>query len=110
VPKYILITTTFDNKKEADKVINILIEERLVSCCQISTINSTYHWKGKVENTDEYQVKMKTKKELYKEVEQIILENHSYETPQIVYYDINGGYQDYLDWIGNETREPIKKI
>ena len=110
MPKYILITTTFDNKKEADKVINILIEERLVSCCQISTINSTYHWKGKVENTDEYQVKMKTKKELYKEVEQIILENHSYETPQIVYYDINGGYQDYLDWIGNETREPIKKI
>ena len=108
--KYILITTTFDNKEEAEKVIKILLEEKLVSCCQVSTINSTYHWKGNIENSDEYQVKMKSKKELYNEIEKIILENHSYEVPQIVYYDIDGGYKEYLDWIGNETREPIEKI
>ena len=108
--KYILITTTFDNKEECDKVVDLLLEERLVSCCQISTITSKYHWKGNIEETNEFQVKMKSKKELYNEIEKIILENHSYEVPQIVYYDIDGGLKDYLDWINNETREPIRNI
>ena len=108
--KYILITTTFDNKEECEKIIDLLLEQRLVSCCQISTIRSKYHWQGKIEETDEYQVKMKSKKELYNEIEKVILSNHSYKTPQIVYYEISGGYKDYLDWIDNETREPKKSI
>ena len=108
--KYILITTTFDNKEECDKVVNLLLEDRLVSCCQISEITSKYHWKGKIETANEYQVKMKSKKELYNEIEKVILDNHSYETPQIVYYEIDGGFKDYLDWINDETREPIRNI
>ena len=36
--KYIMITTTFDNKDEANKIIEILLKERLVSCCQLSKI------------------------------------------------------------------------
>ncbi len=102
--KYILITTTFKEKEEAEKIIKILVESRLVSCCQLSTITSTYHWQGKIEHEDEYFVQMKTKKSLYNEIENIILENHSYITPQIVYYDISGGYKNYLDWIGQETK------
>lgn len=108
--KYILITTTFDNKEEADKVIKILLEKRLVSCCQISNITSSYHWKGKIETNEEIQVQMKSKKSLYKEVEEIILKNHSYETPQIVSYDIVDGFKDYLDWIEEETISKIQSI
>ena len=42
-------------------------------------------------------------KELFKDIERVILDNHSYETPQIVAYDIVDGYDDYLNWIGDET-------
>ncbi len=48
--KYIMITTTFDNKDEANKIIEILLKERLVSCCQLSNTTSSYHWKGKIEH------------------------------------------------------------
>ena len=41
---------------------------------------------------------MKSKKELYEEIEKTIIENHSYETPQIIAYDIVNGYKGYLDW------------
>lgn len=102
--KYIMITTTFDNKEEANKIIKILLEERLVSCCQLSTITSSYHWKSNVEQADEFLLQMKTKKELFKEIEKIILENHSYETPQLIAYDIVDGYKGYLEWIGEETK------
>ena len=102
--QYIMITTTFDNKDEANKIIDLLLNERLVSCCQLSNITSSYHWKGKIEKVDEYLLQMKSKKELYKEVEKVILDNHSYETPQIVAYDIVDGYSKYLKWIGDETK------
>ena len=36
--KYIMITTTFDNKDEANKISELLLKERLVSCCQISNL------------------------------------------------------------------------
>ena len=102
--KYIMITTTFDNKNEANKISDLLLKERLVSCCQISNITSYYHWKGKIEHTEEYLLQMKSKKELYNQIEKIILENHSYETPQLVAYDIIDGYKEYLNWIGEETK------
>lgn len=102
--KYIMITTTFDNKDEANKISELLLKERLVSCCQISNITSSYHWKGKIEHAEEYLLQMKSKKELYNQIEKIILENHSYETPQLVAYDIIDGYKEYLNWIGEETK------
>ena len=102
--KYIMITTTFDNKEEANKIIEILLEKRLVGCCQLRPIESSYHWKGKIEHTNELFLQMKSKKELYKDIEKVILENHSYETPQLVVYDIVDGFKGYLDWIGEETK------
>lgn len=101
---YIMITTTFDNLEEANTIINILLEKRLVSCCQLSDIKSSYHWKGKIEHTKEYLLQMKSKKNLYKEIETEILKNHSYETPQLVVYDIVNGYEKYLNWIDQETK------
>lgn len=102
--KYIMITTTFDNKEEANKLIELLLEKRLVSCCQLSNIESAYHWKGKIEHTNEFLLQMKSKKELFCEIEKVIVENHSYETPQLVAYDIVDGLKGYLDWIGEETK------
>lgn len=102
--KYIMITTTFDNKDEANKIIEMLLRERLVSCCQLSNITSSYHWKGNIEHSEEYLLQMKSKKELFKEIEKVILNNHSYETPQLIVYDIVDGYKRYLDWIEEETK------
>lgn len=102
--KYIMITTTFDNKDEANKIIEMLLRERLVSCCQLSNITSSYHWKGNIEHAEEYLLQMKSKKELFKEIEKVILNNHSYETPQLIAYDIVNGYKGYLDWIEEETK------
>lgn len=102
--KYIMITTTFDNKEEANKIIEILLEKRLVSCCQLSNIESSYHWKGKIEHTNEFLLQMKSKKELFTEIEQVVLKEHTYETPQLVAYDIVDGFKGYLDWIEEETK------
>lgn len=102
--KYCMISTTFDNKEEANELISNLLEKRLVSCCQLSNIESSYHWKGKIEFSKEVLIQMKTKKSLYKEIENEIIKFHSYKTPQIICYDILDGYKDYLEWIEKETK------
>lgn len=99
-----MITTTFDNQEEANRITELLLEKRLVSCCQLSNITSSYHWKGKIEHSNEFLLQMKSRKGLFKEIEKVILENHSYETPQLIAYDIVEGYQGYLDWIEEETK------
>lgn len=75
--KYCLITTTFENKEEANKISEILLKKRLVSCSQISSITSSYHWKGKIEHEEEFLLQMKSKTSLYKEIESEILKYHS---------------------------------
>lgn len=102
--EYIIITTTCIDKEEADKVVKTLLEKRLVSCCQLSNILSSYHWNGKIEESDEVLITMKSKKSLFKQIKQEILNIHSYDIPQIVAYDITCGYEAYLDWIDRETK------
>jgi len=101
--KYIIIKCATDNEDIANKISEILLKERLISCCQITNINSSYHWKGNIEHSKEYVLEMKTKKELYKRIEKVILENHNYELPEIIAYDIELGYDKFLDWIDSET-------
>ena len=101
--KYCLITTTCDSKEIADKITNNLLDKKLAACVQSININSSYHWKGKIENTDEILLQIKTKKSLYNKIEKEILLFTNYETPQIVSYEIKDGFKGYLDWINNET-------
>ena len=39
-----------------------------------------------------------------KEIEKVIVDNHSYEVPQIVAYNIVEGLDSYLNWIEEETK------
>lgn len=100
---YCIILSTTDSQNEADKITNILLESRLVSCVQQIPIKSVYHWQGKIEKSNEILIQMKTKRNLYAEVEKIIKENHSYQVPQIIEIPIASGLFDYLQWIEKET-------
>ncbi|MEN6621293.1 MAG: divalent-cation tolerance protein CutA [Smithella sp.] len=101
---FIQVTTTTDNKEEAEKIAQHLVGEKLAACVQImGPINSTYRWKGKVETAEEWLCLIKTKESLYPELEKAIISLHSYETPEIVASFIVKGSTGYLGWIEEET-------
>lgn len=101
--KYCMINTTCDNIDVANKIIEELFKNKLASCVQVTDINSSYVWNGKIENTNEKLLSIKTKRSLYNDIEKLILDNHNYELPQIVVFDIDG-YDKYLDWIDKVTK------
>jgi len=105
---YIQISTTTETKEQAQKIALYLVEQKLAACVQISgPIESTYHWKGKVETAGEWLCLIKTLEELFAKVESAIKELHSYETPEIIAVPIVKGSKEYLNWLDKETASKI---
>jgi periplasmic divalent cation tolerance protein len=102
---YCVILTAAGSQEEADHLANLLVSRRLAACVQVASIASTYRWKGEVTREPEYLLLIKTAAHLYHDVETAIVENHSYEVPEIVQLSIAEGLDRYLGWIEENTRE-----
>lgn len=103
---YGIVMTTFPDEEQARHVIEEIVKRKLAACIQEIKIKSHYTWKGNLCHDDEILVLLKTRKELYAELERTLLELHPYETPEILLVDVEKGSAAYLAWIDNETREP----
>lgn len=98
--KYIMVLTTTESKKEADKIAESLIEENLGACVQVhGPIKSTYRWEGKVVKNEEWMCFVKTRKDKYDDIEKKIKDIHSYENPEIIAFPIIEGSQEYMGWL-----------
>jgi len=101
---YVMVLTTFEDKKTAKKVANTIVDDGLGACVQIiGPMESVYMWQGVIETSQEYLCIIKTKKELYEELENTISEIHPYENPEIIAIDIQDGSDSYLKWIQQVT-------
>ena len=101
--KYCVVLTTFANESDAMKIINAVLEDKLVACAQVQNIHSHYTWKGKVQHEPEVLVMFKTTWKLYNALESKIKELHPYEVPEIIAMDIKNGSASYLNWIDSVT-------
>ena len=101
---FIIVNTTFTDKAEALDVAEKLLRKRLIACAQISKeIDSIYWWKDSIEKSTEYLLSMKTRDNIYPDLEKYLKEIHSYETPEIVALPIHHIEDDYQKWLVNET-------
>lgn len=99
----IVVYTTFPNLRTANKIVKGLIKNRIAACGNIFKLSSIYIWNRKIEQSPEYGAFIKTKKTNYKKVENYIKNNHPYEVPEIISWQIEKGLKEYLDWVENET-------
>ncbi|GAF69650.1 unnamed protein product [marine sediment metagenome] len=102
--KYAVVFVTAENIKAARKIARGVVKERLAACTNIiAKIESVYWWQGKIENSPESMLIMKTKVSLKKKLIKKIKKLHSYSVPEIIFLPIIEGNPDYLKWIGTET-------
>ncbi len=101
---YCIVITTFADDENGKKIIDTLISERLAACVQVCPIQSYYHWEGKVHCDAEKLVLIKTRQDLYEKVQQTIVANHAYDTPEVIRVGIEDGFPAYLDWITKECQ------
>ncbi|MCL7403249.1 MAG: divalent-cation tolerance protein CutA [Thaumarchaeota archaeon] len=103
--EYIQVLTTVDSREKAEEIAGKLLNARLAACIQIiGPIKSMYWWKGVIEYSQEWICLVKTKAEMYNEVESMIKNSHSYEVPEIIAIPVIHGYDKYLEWLTSELK------
>jgi len=101
---YIVVFVTCQNVDEAKKIAKALLSKRLAACITIlHQIESFYWWKGKIEESKEALLIVKSKITLLNELINEIKLIHSYETPEIIALPIIGGYTNYIKWLNQEV-------
>lgn len=95
-----MIITTVPDAIEAEALAKAAAEQRLAACVQvIPNLLSYYHWKGKLEVSEECQLQFKTLDERAADLMEMIKSEHSYETPEIIKVGIHAIDQDYAEWV-----------
>ncbi len=101
---FIEIHWTSGSIDEARRVCRYLVQERYVACAQIIPwIESIYMWDNKLETGQESKVILKTSKELFPKIKEIILENSSYDVPEVLVFELVDGNEAYLEWMAESV-------
>jgi periplasmic divalent cation tolerance protein len=95
-----IVLTTTANLEEAERLARTLVEERLAACATlVPTVRSIYRWQGKVEDSTETMLLIKTGVEQLAALEERLYALHSYETPEFLVLGVDAGSAGYLDWL-----------
>lgn len=95
----VVIQTTVDSKKRAQKMARILVEKRAAACVQVlGPLSSIYRWKNKIEVSSEYLLQIKTLKSKAQAIKKLLSEIHSYETPEFLVFKVDQAEKNYADW------------
>jgi len=106
MPSLSLIITTFSEEAVAHVVVRQLLEERLVVCgTMLPGARSFYHWKGKLEESGELVVVLKTEPEIASCCMERLAELHPYEVPEIVQITPEAVSAPYADWVRDSLRK-----
>ncbi len=108
--EFIEIQWTSGSLDEARKVARYLVQEHLAACVQIIPwLESVYMWNNQLETAQESKVMIKTRRELYEKLKKIIQQNCKYEVPEITFQSIEGGNQEYLEWMAESIGQDEKR-
>ncbi len=103
---HIQVFTTTEKKEDAENIARALIDKKLAGCVQIvGPVVSTYRWKGKIERAEEWLCFIKTREDLYGEIEKAVKAIHPYEVPEIIAVPVAGGSIDYMKWLDSELKK-----
>jgi periplasmic divalent cation tolerance protein len=101
-----IVLTTVALHETAIAMARTLVQERLAACVNISPgVESIYWWQGRIEQTLEYVLMIKTTAAKIEALRERMMKLHPYELPEFVILPIEGGSEAYLQWIGESVAE-----
>ena len=101
----IIVRTYCDREEIADKIINSLLEKKLVAGSQMVEVTSQYWWNKEIRKKREFQLSFRSTYDLFPRVKEEILKLHSYRVPEISCTEILDGNQEFFNWILEETKK-----
>ena len=100
----LVVLCTFPDEEKARQIGAVLVEKQAAACVNVLPgLRSIYRWEGKVHDEPEVLAVMKTTRATYSALQQLILELHPYETPEVLALPVEAGSQSYLEWLAGNV-------
>lgn len=102
--EFIVVYVTAGSAEEGERLARSLVEERLAACVnRVKSVLSVYRWEGKIEQSEEELLIIKTSRELFPALEKRVRELHSYSVPEVIALPVIDGSQGYLRWLREQV-------
>ncbi len=103
--QFVLVLTTLPDDGDVSAFARTLVEEKLAACVSVlPPMQSTYRWKGDIEQALERQVVIKTTAVNVDVLQLRVKALHPYDVPEFLVFSVDYGSPDYLSWLAEETR------
>ena len=100
-----LTFVTCKDLRQAKGIARALVNERLAACVNVVPgVASIYSWEGKLEESREVLLVIKSRRALSARLTSRVRELHSYSVPEVVTVPIASGNPAYLAWVRESTR------
>ena len=91
---------TAPDLKTARRLARTALQARLIACANlVPKIESHYRWQGKIEQSAEVLLILKTTTRNLSKLEKLIISEHPYDTPEFLVVSLQSGNQRYLEWL-----------
>lgn len=101
----IVVLSTCDSETQAARLARHLVEHRLAACVNIlPKVRSIYRWNEKVEDSGEWMLVIKSRRDLFLALRAEIAKMHSYDVPEIIALPVVEGSEAYLGWLDHELK------
>lgn len=101
----IVVLSTCASAEEAERLARRVIDDRLAACVNVlSPVRSFYRWKGKIEDSAEWLLIIKSTRDKFDALRAALESAHTYELPEVIAIPIVEGSPNYLSWIEQELQ------
>ena len=100
-----VVYVTASNEAEGKHIAKGLLAQKLAACVNLSPVVSMYEWNGKLEESAEVLLMIKTQTQLVPELTAAVKALHSYEVPEVISVPVGQGSEAYFSWVRTSTRE-----
>lgn len=98
--RLLVVLVTAPSADEAVSIGRVLVEERLAACVNVApAVTSIFFWEGRLEESTEALMMIKTEAERYEALERRVIELHPYSVPEVLALPVEAGSLAYMRWV-----------
>lgn len=102
-----VIFTTCGSEETALTIAAALVDQGYAACVNILPgLKSYYYYMGGTHLDEEVMLMIKSTRDRFEDVSQVIAELHTYEVPEILMFPVEAGSPAFLDWIRQSIARP----
>ena len=96
----VFIYTTCRDVDQAKELSRKIVKARVAACVNIWPMESMYYWEGQLVEDNEAVLMIKTSELKIAEIENFMVNHHSYATPLVASINVHRLNREYKEWMG----------